>query len=110
MYIDLNIIYILLALMGTGALIFLIITLKNINEFIKNLNNIVSTNSQDVTIFISKLPKIVDNVTYISESVKDVSEVATDVTADFIVTKDNIKFNLELITDILNILKSVFYK
>ncbi|WP_195940443.1 hypothetical protein [Romboutsia sp. 1001713B170131_170501_G6] len=108
MYIDLNVIYIILALLGIGALIFLIITLKNINEFIKNINKVVSINSDNIHTVVGKLPNLVDNISDISENVKDVSEVATDVTADIIVAKENVKSNVEIFTEILNILKSVF--
>ena len=41
---------------------------------------------------------------------KYITEVATDVTADFIVTKENMKSNIEVMTEILNILKSIFGK
>ena len=47
---------------------------------------------------------------HVSENMKDITEVATDVTADFIVTKENMKSNIEVVTEILNILKSIFGK
>ena len=89
MYIDLKIIYFILATLGCIALIYIIITLSNLNKLIKNSNELVIDNKNNI---------------------KDITEVATDVTADFIVTKENMKSNIEVVTEILNILKSIFGK
>lgn len=39
---------------------------------------------------------------------KDVTEVVTEVTADFLVTKDSVKSNMDVIVDILTIIKNIF--
>ena len=103
MYIDLKIIYFILATLGCIALIYIIITLSNLNELvIDNKNNIRNS--------LLKLPEVISNFNDVSENMKDITEVATDVTADFIVTKENMKSNIEVVTEILNILKSIFGK
>lgn len=107
MYIDINILYFILALLGCLVLVYLIITLKNINDFIKSAKNIIELNSNNVTTTINKLPEVIDNVNEISDNLKDVTEVITDTTADFIVAKEHVKSNVEIATDILKIVKSV---
>ncbi|MEG1131593.1 MAG: hypothetical protein RSD77_04700 [Romboutsia sp.] len=107
MYIDISAIYFVAALLGCIALVYLILTLKNVNDFIKSIKDLVSSNSQNVTTTITKLPMVVDNVSEISDNLKDVSEVITDTTADFIVAKESVKSNVEIATDILKIVKNV---
>ena len=101
MYIDLKIIYFILATLGCIALIYIIITLSNLNKLIKNSNELVIDNKNNIR------NSLFNDV---SENMKDITEVATDVTADFIVTKENMKSNIEVVTEILNILKSIFGK
>ena len=103
MYIDLKIIYFILATLGCIALIYIIITLSNLNKLIKNSNELVIDNKNNIRNSLLKLPEVISNF-------NDITEVATDVTADFIVTKENMKSNIEVVTEILNILKSIFGK
>ena len=110
MYIDLKIIYFILATLGCIALIYIIITLSNLNKLIKNSNELVVDNKNNIRNSLLKLPEVISNFNEVSEIVKDITEVATDVTADFIVTKENMKSNIEVVTEILNILKSIFGK
>ena len=110
MYIDLKIIYFILATLGCIALIYIIITLSNLNKLIKNSNELVIDNKNNIRNSLLKLPEVISNFNDVSENRKDISEVATDVTADFIVTKENMKSNIEVVTEILNILKSIFGK
>ena len=110
MYIDLKIIYFILATLGCIALIYIIITLSNLNKLIKNSNELVIDNKNNIRNSLLKLPEVVSNFNDVSENMKDITEVATDVTADFIVTKENMKSNIEVVTEILNILKSIFGK
>ena len=107
MYIDLKIIYFILATLGCIALIYIIITL---NKLIKNSNELVIDNKNNIRNSLLKLPEVISNFNDVSENMKDITEVATDVTADFIVTKENMKSNIEVVTEILNILKSIFGK
>lgn len=110
MYIDLKIIYFILATLGCIALIYIIITLSNLNKLIKNSNELVIDNKNNIRNSLLKLPVVISNFNDVSENMKDITEVATDVTADFIVTKENMKSNIEVVTEILNILKSIFGK
>ncbi|MGL5314415.1 MAG: hypothetical protein ACRC92_14290 [Peptostreptococcaceae bacterium] len=110
MYIDLNVIYFILALLGCIAIVYVIITLNNINKLIKTSNELMLNNKDSINKSLVNLPNVVANFSEVSENMKDVTEVVTDVTADFIVTKDNIKSNMEIGLEILNILRSVFSK
>ena len=110
MYIDLKIIYFILATLGCIALIYIIITLSNLNKLIKNSNELVIDNKNNIRNSLLKLPEVISNFNDVSENMKDITEVATDVTADFIVTKENMKSNIEVVREILNILKSIFGK
>ena len=110
MYIDLKIIYFILATLGCIALIYIIITLSNLNKLIKNSNELVIDNKNNIRNSLLKLPEVISNFNDVSENMKDITKVATDVTADFIVTKENMKSNIEVVTEILNILKSIFGK
>lgn len=110
MYIDLKIIYFILATLGCIALIYIIITLSNLKKLIKNSNELVIDNKNNIRNSLLKLPEVISNFNDVSENMKDITEVATDVTADFIVTKENMKSNIEVVTEILNILKSIFGK
>ena len=110
MYIDLKIIYFILATLGCIALIYIIITLSNLNKLIKNSNELVIDNKNNIRNSLLKLPEVISNFNYVSENMKDITDVATDFTADFIVTKENMKSNIEVVTEILNILKSIFGK
>lgn len=110
MYIDINAIYFVLAALGCIAILYLIFTLKNLNEFIKNIMNLISSNSQNITTTINRLPEVADNFSEISDNLKDVTEVITDTTADFIVAKESVKSNVEIATDILKIVKGVVSK
>lgn len=110
MFIDLNIIYGILSILGIGVLVCLIIALINLNKFIKNSNTLILETKDSLSDSVLKLPEVISNFSTISENVKDISDVATDVTADLIVTKENMKSNVEVATEIINILRAVFIK
>ena len=110
MYIDLNLIYVILAILGCVALIYLILTLMNLSKLIKNANELITVNKNNISKSLSDLPQVVSNFNEFSGNIKDITEVATDVTADFIVTKENMKSNLEVLTEILSIVKSTYSK
>ena len=110
MYIDLKIIYFILATLGCIALIYIIITLSNLNKLIKNSNELVIDNKNNIRNSLLKLPEVIYNFNDVSENMKDITEVATYFTSYFIVTKENMKSNIEVVTEILNILKSIFGK
>ncbi|TQY08968.1 hypothetical protein EWM06_20530, partial [Clostridioides difficile] len=43
------------------------------------------------------LPNVVETFGEVGENMKDVTEVVTEVTADFLVTKDSVKSNMDVI-------------
>ena len=85
MYIDLKIIYFILATLGCIALIYIIITLSNLNKLIKNSNELVIDNKNNIRNSLLKLPEVISNF-------------------------NKVKSNIEVVTEILNILKSIFGK
>ena len=107
MYINFNI---LMPILGCIVLVYCIITLFNLNRFIKNISKLLLNNHDNINKSLEDMPILTTNLINISENTKDVSEVVTDITADFIVKKESMKSNIDTITDILNIMKSVFGK
>ena len=61
MYIDLKIIYFILATLGCIALIYIIITLSNLNKLIKNSNELVIDNKNNIRNSLLKLPEVISN-------------------------------------------------
>ena len=59
MYIDLKIIYFILATLGCIALIYIIITLSNLNKLIKNSNELVIDNKNNIRNSLLKLPEVI---------------------------------------------------
>ena len=111
MYIDINdLIFFILSGLGAIALVYLIITLKNLSKLVMDINNILSKNESNINLLCDGLPKITDNISEISGNMKDVSEVVTEATADVIVAKDSLLENFEVVKDIFNILGGVFLK
>lgn len=91
-------------------LVYGIIVLFKINKLISNILQIIEGNRKNIESTCTDLPIITKNVSEITENIKDISEVATEFTADAIVTKENIFNNYEILKDIFNIIKSVFLK
>lgn len=111
MYINLNemfmyIIYLLLIVL----IIIGIIVLTKLNNIIKNINELIESNKKDISRTCNEAAIISKNIRDISENMKDISDVATEFTADAIVTKDNILNNFEILSEVLKIIKSVFLK
>lgn len=111
MYISLNTFFIgILYLLGLIALAMLIIVLFKINSFVTNLINFFERNRNKLQNTCDDLPKISENIIGITDNVKDISEVATEFTADAIVAKESFFSNYDILKDILKIIKSVFLK
>lgn len=111
MYIELNSIFWgAIGILSTVALVFLIITLNNIYKLTKNINIIVEKNSDNINSVCEKLPNITENIDNVIINAKDISEVATEVTADALVAKDNLTNHYETIKDLLDIVINVFVK
>lgn len=106
--INISIIYVLLAILGCIALVYLIIVLAKLHKILNNVGIMLSENTQNINTTLNNLPSVVENFGEVGENMKDVTEVVTDVTADFLVTKDSVKSNMDVIVDILTIIKNIF--
>lgn len=111
MYISLNAFFIgILYLLGIAALILLIIVLLKINKLITNFVNFLEKNRDNLQVSCNDLPKITKNIVEITDNAKDISEVATEFTADAIVAKESLFSNYDILKEIFKIIKSVFLK
>ncbi|WP_300351730.1 hypothetical protein [Clostridium sp.] len=110
MYIDLNVIYLILAILGCVAVVYLILTLNKILKLLTNVNSILDQNKDNLSRTIADLPSIANNVNDACQNIKDISEVATETTADLIVAKENIETNVETVREIAKIISQVFLK
>ncbi|ELC8443099.1 hypothetical protein QYB59_002128 [Clostridium perfringens] len=110
MYIDLNIIYLLLAILGCVAIVYLILTLNKILKLISNINGLLDQNKDNLNKTIQDLPAIANNVNNTCQNIKDISDVATETTAELIVAKENIESNVEIVKEIAKIINQVFFK
>lgn len=111
MYISIEDLFlVLLGILGGVALVYLIITLVKLGKLITNMNDILSSNRNNIDKLCESLPVVSKNIIEISDNIKDVSEVVTETTAEVIVAKDNITSNIGTIKDILNIVLAIFTK
>ena len=111
MYISLNTFFTgILYLLGIIALVMLILVLFKINSFVTNLISFFDRNRDKLQTTCNSLPQISENIIEITDNVKDISEVATEFTADAIVAKESFFNNYDILKDILKIIKSVFLK
>lgn len=111
MYISIeNLFFAILGILGGIALVYIIITLIKLGRLITNMNDVISSNRNNIDKLCESLPVVSRNIIEISDNVKDVSEVVTEATAEVIVAKDNITSNIGTIKDILNIIVSIFAK
>lgn len=111
MYISLNnlftgIIFLLLIVI----LILGIVVLIKLNKTINNVLEILEKNKKNIEDACRELPVVSKNIIEITDNIKDISDVATEFTADAIVTKENIINNYDMIKEIFKIIKSVFLK
>ncbi|MGL4771969.1 MAG: hypothetical protein ACRC2K_00240 [Clostridium sp.] len=104
MVIEIDLFYLiigLLCILGSIALIYLIITLIKLGKLIGNLNNFIDKNSNNLDSTVTNLKDITDNL-------KDVSDVVTETTAEAIVVKENLVENLNTFADIVSIIMGIF--
>ena len=110
MYISLNnlmgIVFVLLICILVLGIIFLL----KLNKIISNILEILENNKKNIEYVCDKLPIISKNMVEITDNIKDISEVATDFTADAIVTKENIINNYDIVKEIFKIVKSALIK
>lgn len=110
MYIDLNVIYLLLAILGCVAIVYLILTLNKVLKLISNINSLLDQNKDNLNKTIQDLPTIASNLNDTCQNVKDISDVATETTAELIVAKENIESNVETVREIAKIINQIFFK
>lgn len=111
MYISLNNLFTgMIYLILIAVLIFGFIVLLKLNKVITITLEILENNKKNINATCNELPIISKNIIEITDNIKDISEVATEFTADAIVTKENIVNNYEIVKEVLRILKSVFLK
>ena len=103
MYIDLNIVYFGIGLLVCALLVYLIVTLTKVNKLIDDSRELLIKNKDNIDQIFTQAPQIVSNI-------NDITEVATDITADIVVTKENMKSNLEVVSDVVGIVKNVMAK
>lgn len=111
MYISLHNLFTgIIFLLLIGILVLGIIVLIKLNKTINNILEILEKNKKNIEDTCSKLPIVSKNMIEITDNIKDISEVATEFTADAIVTKENIINNYDMIREIFKIVKSVFFR
>lgn len=99
-----------LSILGSIALVYFILFLRHARKFFIEVNDLISTNKDEMEYFLKDLPVVTRNMKQASEQIKDVTEVVTETTADFLIAKDNVKSNVELVSEVLMIVKKVFFK
>ncbi|HBF6811636.1 TPA: hypothetical protein KOT98_003738, partial [Clostridioides difficile] len=85
-----------------------IIVLVKLHKILNNVGTMLNENTQNINTTLNNLPNVVETFGEVGENMKDVTEVVTEVTADFLVTKDSVKSNMDVIVDILTIIKNIF--
>jgi predicted PurR-regulated permease PerM len=102
--------YFILFILGSTALVFLIIFLSRLANLIARIDKVFEKNENNLNAVFDTLPQASDNLTQISENLKDVSDVVTSATASVITTKESIDDYLDFGKDIYGIIKKVFSK
>lgn len=100
MTIDMSTIYFVLSVLACILLAALVMTILKVNTLLSDVRDLFVKNTDNLDQVLSDLPKIVSNVS-------DITEVATDITADIVVTKENLKSNVNVLTDVVAIVKNV---
>ncbi|MGU8246254.1 hypothetical protein ACV3T0_13030 [Clostridium perfringens] len=89
----------------------MILTLNKVLKLVSNINSLLDQNKDNLTKTINDLPTtIANNVNDACQNIKDISDVATETTADLIVAKENIESNVETVKEIAKIINQVFFK
>lgn len=111
MYIELSTLgFVCLGTLLAVALIYLIILIHKLCQTVSKVNLIIDKNEKNISDVMDKLPKTCENISEISENAKLVSEVVTETTASAVEVKNNISEYLEIIKDIINIVRAIFKK
>lgn len=111
MYISLNNLFIgIVFILVICMLVLGIMLLVKLNKTIGSILEILQNNKQNIENTCESLPVVSKNIIEITDNIKDISNVATEFTADAIVTKENIINNYDMVKEIFKIIKSVLLK
>ncbi|PJI06746.1 MULTISPECIES: hypothetical protein [Clostridium] len=109
MYINVYVLFfVILATLGTIALVFLIIFLKRISSLVHKIDTFWDSNSKDISRTIKMLPEVTENVSKMTDNLNLVSETATELAASVIDKKSTIINGLTVIKNILAIIEKLF--
>jgi len=100
----------ILFILGTIALIILIMVLIKLFKVLSRANGIIEKNEKNLDEMLTSLPKVTNNFLELSDDLKAVGEVLTETTATAIETKENIEDYMVIFKDILKIVKTIFTK
>jgi len=100
----------ILCVLGTIALVMLIMVLTKLFSFLTKINGLVGRNEKNMDEILVSLPKATKNFLELSDNLKAVGEVLTETTATAIETKEHIDDYMDFFMDILKIIKKVFSK
>lgn len=111
MYISLNNLFMgIVFILVICILVLGIMVLVKLNKTISSILEILQNNKQNIENTCESLPVVSKNIIEITDNIKDISNVATEFTADAIVTKENIINNYDMVKEIFKIIKSVLLK
>jgi len=100
----------ILFVLGTIALVVLIMVLIKLFKFLARVNGLIERNEKNMDKILISLPKATENFLELSDNLKAVGEVLTETTATAIETKEHIDDYMDVFVDILKIVKTVFSK
>ena len=100
----------IVCVLGTIALVILIMVLTKLFSFLTRVNKIIERNEKYMDEILVSLPKATKNFLELSDDLKSVGEVLTQTTATAIETKEHIDDYMDFFMDILKIIKKVFSK
>lgn len=111
MYIEVSTLcYGILIILAVGVLVYLILCLNKLNLLLKQISVFWNENSTNISETVKSMPVIANNTVELSENLKTTSDVLIEATATAIDTKKEISNQIEIITDIFKIIKSIWLK
>jgi len=105
-----NLCYGILFILGTIALIILIMVLIKLFSFLSRVEGLIKRNEKNVDEILISVPKATKNFLDLSDNLKAVGDVITETTANVIETKQHLEGYKDVFIDILKIATLVFTK
>jgi hypothetical protein len=100
----------ILFILGTVALIILIMVLIKLLKFISRFNGLLERNEKNMDEIMITLPVATKNFLELSDDLRAVGEVITETTATAIETKEQVDDYIDVFKHIIKIIKKVFDK